>query len=990
MNKFLSALLVSVLCVCVRVAAQEKIANLAVVYDDGAILARHNYSLGDNLVMGRVIRSLFSAQSTPILLNEKLAAAVLYVLAAKDASTSAKKDESVVAACAAANTPAAAALKNKVDKAWSDVESSLLSVLPKIKAIRELATVANDIEKQPACPALLMKDLGGIGYTDLFGLTGVVSLNDWQIYILPSRHFVLFIPNQYIQKMSRAGLAVADAIGLNIDNNAFVKVTSANMSDQITKLPSRPSEAGGIVSSFKTLFKQPNPAHPITWDVFFHGHGWYRSDVSSAAVTGVLKERGLGSLMVGMPTDEFMRVLDYLATLLTNIVIWDTCYGGGYHAEGVSQLGTIARWPFMAISVATGDMPSISMEGLSHKALFSGIEKIFERVNQAAKNRDDKTALLKQALPEFVQVIKNLTKEKSTYWLPGQKHFQPLIAQADTFDITPDNAEAKTPLVVPAQVTNVFFYTDSVTAPLTFGQKNVPYAIEVQTGGQAAVEIETVTSQMPLDLFFASFFKENLGIVAGDIRRGGTNQYHRTFSIDSLTGPAGGVGPFVSTSLASTIHLNNVLVVQLPNFCVAAGFVVFAFDRPIFSTDKTGRQVPAGSTTTVYKLSRVVSKFELVESIPLKDARAVVSAVAAAKNQIFADEELIAFVNAGDTVRALAAVAGADAVGLGMALVQAAAKNNQKLVKNLAPLCTDFYIQRAIAIAKAFKATAVAPLLNAALAQKKQPARVDAVPSTVAEFLKLLRTKGADSQKRIDAAIAGVSPEIINDAFDVVVHQQEMRLVRLLLPRVQDAAVIDRNLQKAVADVQPSLVRALAPRASKAIVTQLLQTVLNGARWATRESFELRDALAPYASVYGMVANPNAFEKEIFIKELFQYLAKNDVDSALSQAIGDTIRAIVKPGDKKAEQNRQDYLTDLIEYAVEHGYAHSLERAAQGTSNLAMKKLLSDNAALIKAKLAPEATQPKPAGQEQKPVLAQQLPPPMQKQTTVPVTAGQQ
>jgi hypothetical protein len=427
----------AIFCCCVVwlsvgvVRASEQF-NLAIVYDeDEGIFGVENKAIAADML------SLFHAQAAPILFPGNLAMRI-GLLSATPAVIPSDEDMSERRSLDAVHE-SVAALSEATDKKTAKKELcdtvkwyiasleqsfalagvfekktrelSLNQLVRKINVLSEYVTLSKTLD---------CKDVDS--FFDLYRTQWAkndISLRDWHVYQVKNspQHLTLFIPDSYARAHHVDVESDIKKLGFNPEN--LEKITIETLAEKSIDYT---FDAEHIADSIQRIFA---PVSEAAWNIFIIGHGTSLEagklpihtllkkhqepiavSLGESAEDGTIKVSLRGqptyvktsSHIAGMPGHEFLRLLDFFTHLPTNIVVYNTCFGGGAHAEAIQQLFnllvTLARPGAsdvhvpVVVSVAGSEQATWNDE-YDYKKFFAGIQAAFANSAFTQKQQEE-------------------------------------------------------------------------------------------------------------------------------------------------------------------------------------------------------------------------------------------------------------------------------------------------------------------------------------------------------------------------------------------------------------------------------------------------------------------------------------------------------------------------------------------------------------------------------------------------------------------------
>lgn len=451
-------LLISFGLLCFAAARGENLvqSNVTFMFDTLGVVRAGNPILAQNGAIGLTLKALFYSQATPIVLNGSLAHAVLRFLTLKDDNVIAEEElpvrQLIVQAVELyAKRDAVDCQSDEREKLWHQ----FYEVVKKIEAAIDLwwqVTADNELpleQKQRALQHIahifywmknsLHLDEGwghrvarGYGFYQLFELAGSIDKSAWDVYVLQGSYgLAVFIPRTYKEALTHKHGASIAGLGFNL-RGQHVRA-HGTLNDWSVLL--RETHGGWwgkgttIVDDVAKLF---NKTSAFMWNVFLVGHGFPVVTPNDAAIREILKPRheNLAS-MTGVSTYEFLRLLAWFNTIHVNALVWQTCFGGGYHAQCVSELFKLVRvgnrvpLRYVPISIAPGDAPTQASFNPDFMQFFKLLAVPFEEGN--VKNQITRLRMSNEmACAWWTKALRCVTADSPIVLLPYERIFKPI------------------------------------------------------------------------------------------------------------------------------------------------------------------------------------------------------------------------------------------------------------------------------------------------------------------------------------------------------------------------------------------------------------------------------------------------------------------------------------------------------------------------------------------------------------------------------------
>ena len=248
-----------------------------------------------------------------------------------------------------------------------------------------------------------------------------VNWRDWYVYVVSNtpQHLVLFIPCSYAHKHGADINGRVDVKKLGFDPKALESIVDElGLAEKAAGYTFNPEK---VASSIKRVFlkSDKNPAEIITpegtlWNMYFDGHG-RAPEAGISPMTLFLKKRERDTYVkksariAGMPAHEFLK---FMTDIPAHIIVYSTCFGGGMNADAINQLVSVAAsieqkkvaiarekstrakiFPII-ISIASGEQ-SIFAKDSKFDQFFDYVEKAF---STPIKTIEERKSLLQQAV----------------------------------------------------------------------------------------------------------------------------------------------------------------------------------------------------------------------------------------------------------------------------------------------------------------------------------------------------------------------------------------------------------------------------------------------------------------------------------------------------------------------------------------------------------------------------------------------------------------
>jgi len=256
------------------------------------------------------------------------------------------------------------------------------------------------------------KDEDYIAYKNKFFESIVPS--DWYIYAVrdTSQHLMLFIPRAYVDLHNAHIGDHVDLEKLGFDSSALESIHHTKLLEKAIYCEFNPEKvASSIMRVFLKSKSKSNVIQTPTgkaWHIYFDGHG--RSlEAGKSPMQALLKKRdgdsyvSTSAMVVGMPAHEFLK---FITDIPAQIIVYNTCFGGGMIAESIHQLVSVAfsvakkhittdkSFPVI-ISIAGGEQTTSASYTANYEAFFKKMQEAF---SPSIKIRDQQKKLLEQAI----------------------------------------------------------------------------------------------------------------------------------------------------------------------------------------------------------------------------------------------------------------------------------------------------------------------------------------------------------------------------------------------------------------------------------------------------------------------------------------------------------------------------------------------------------------------------------------------------------------
>ncbi len=644
--------------ITIQAVDTKRVANVAIVYNEGAELKQDDYNLAINGALPLTLRGLLSSQVVPIIVSGDIAYAFLTLVALQyeDVVFSTAEQELLkgFAGCSNASQETKDAAKKFVEDYWKKVQDlEVVNLRKPLKIILQLLYELNShCSAFPGWWPVFSTLAGSAGFSILYKALVDSPLSAWEIYLYQEREekklsFVLLVPRSYISHMkSSPSMSEADAIGLRIDENTVLqhfennKDSLGNLLKLITPPPSIESikdpakkkkaqqalveqsihRQAGVARALAAMFKK---LPDLTWNIYMMGHGSVREDTAATPVTAMLTSSGRSAFIAGMPSREFLKLLSFFNTLPANIVVWQSCYGGGYNAQAAVQMlvlqdnmrlkavmqqgktpqeieqlkelvqqGKIPAGirqslrPFYAVSLAPTDRPTKAKDEPFFEPFFDRLAKLFAN---PLSGIDVKAVI--------IEAIRSISDEPPVILMPQKGFFELTdIKQFGENDFIIDKGGVVKEYVYHSEENdpaNILLMTDEVTLPIKINSRVVP-VIESRVAGQAEHKIDRIedtSSYGAGDFLVKAFFATKMERDKKKPVRG-PDVFLKIFNIRELT--IANKNAFAGIK-ADPLVLHNVMIIRFPEYLATGGWIVFVYDdgkeRTMYTMEIFGDQL---------------------------------------------------------------------------------------------------------------------------------------------------------------------------------------------------------------------------------------------------------------------------------------------------------------------------------------------------------------------------------------------------------------
>lgn len=456
----------------------HKQVNLLISYHDEDIEHNVDFSDGALPIMGQVVAALQSREVAVLTTASMTKPILLMGLYAQLASTGplvAGENENLVkfSQCSSdAESSECVAAKERLANLWRDVNSAdSAAVFDRLVLVKPYHEIAKEKSLGRIFSFALSNGVPG-GVTTmpdrLMQFASVFNLSEFDVYVAiadkgvhsADNRFVLFIPKKYSStiKAFNSGLLkkYEFADDLAIRTKQVIKLldvlTFGDSGEH--KLPVENVDTLAF-SIMRLLKKSPKYA----WNVTIAGHGLRvgSPEADFVPVAGLLKH-DFGSMIAGMPTTQFVKLMDFFNAVPTNILLLISCHSGGYIAKGLSQTLTISQAlahkqkvmsdkklydemeaakesgqltskikelkdslkknQFIMVSFATYDSPVAVFFTPKSGAFFRGVSEFFKTRKPPFDEHEVKV--------EMAKLLEPLTYEPGLIRMPGETDFEPL------------------------------------------------------------------------------------------------------------------------------------------------------------------------------------------------------------------------------------------------------------------------------------------------------------------------------------------------------------------------------------------------------------------------------------------------------------------------------------------------------------------------------------------------------------------------------------
>lgn len=284
-------------------------------------------------------------------------------------------------------------------------------------------------------------------YTNMF-FHGV-NLRDWRMFLvtMPNKQptpqrLVLFVPVRYVRAHNAFQGNIVQLAKLGFNKTALEVVSAENLAKQVARYNFF-GDGKKTALSIKQIFNFLKPS--VRFNIYLVGHGGLPK-TRITPITVSVSDHWRGPFIAGMSGHEFLALMNIWTLLPVNIVIYNTCYGGGVNAQAIRQMFLVAtsivrgkqnglNLPTV-ISIASGDWVTKSYDGDLKKffdklcEIFIGKEKSIEQqkmlLGEACKHisRDSPLILFspKQKARDAIQSSAKQMFERSQQLLQQTAH----------------------------------------------------------------------------------------------------------------------------------------------------------------------------------------------------------------------------------------------------------------------------------------------------------------------------------------------------------------------------------------------------------------------------------------------------------------------------------------------------------------------------------------------------------------------------------------
>jgi hypothetical protein len=242
-----------------------------------------------------------------------------------------------------------------------------------------------------------------------------INSSEWFIYVVKEtpQHFVLFIPRDYA-----AGYGVDLEDSSNLKRLGFDPATVEKIEAKflVERTVAYEFDDKKIASSITRVFYNPSSKEDSSynkltapkWNIFLMGHG-LPTETNETALITMLKSSPktpatTTSEIAGMPAYEFLKLMTFWTTIPTNIIAYQTCFGGGLNAQAIQQLYRLAapiaqfdrehyvHFPVI-LSIASGERSTVGSPTADYSKFFNTVTAAFT----AEKTQAEMRSILKEA-----------------------------------------------------------------------------------------------------------------------------------------------------------------------------------------------------------------------------------------------------------------------------------------------------------------------------------------------------------------------------------------------------------------------------------------------------------------------------------------------------------------------------------------------------------------------------------------------------------------
>ena len=284
--------------------------------------------------------------------------------------------------------------------------------LGRTTTIRSMARELDALLQQTQCPSSHEERFIDIElYVQTFFSN--IELEDWHLFLVLDKngrpvpqHLILFVPINYAKKHDAFDGETIDLAKLGFDKSALKKITRHTLAQRARGYD---FPAKKTASSIQQIFL-PARKTTVSWNIYLVGHG--SSPAEGTPITYLLtkpdQSRYESASIAGMSAPDFLRLIDTWTLLPINIVVYNTCYGGGRHAEAARQLLAIAanisrhanfNMPTI-VSVAADEKSTASYREANFGEFFNKLAEIY---SAPPKTIEQQKKLLRQACNAITQ-----------------------------------------------------------------------------------------------------------------------------------------------------------------------------------------------------------------------------------------------------------------------------------------------------------------------------------------------------------------------------------------------------------------------------------------------------------------------------------------------------------------------------------------------------------------------------------------------------------